>query len=297
MTQIPGTDDWGQAAAAEMDQWRQGGGDGTYADPSLDGGLGDLDVGDVQTGPVLIDRDGVYHLEVESAEVDAELNRNGRQQITVRCRALNSIPNQSPPGSIIYHRLEIPTAADRSNNTKNGGTWFEAVLQSLCRWLAGVGVVEHVKQQQPDGSIIAKYIDPETGSPKLRMATIPARLAHGNPARNGGVQFVGRLKGRSYVTSSGENRTAFEFSWGGGATRIDDPANIGLPLNDARAVAAGYQRAQPQAPTPPTPPAPPTPPQQQQAAPPQIFNVLPPPQQQAAPPTPAPAATAGDWSL
>jgi hypothetical protein len=152
-----------------------------------------------------------------------------------------------------------------------------------------------VKQQQPDGSIVARYIDPETNSPKLRMATIPARLAHGNPARNGGVQFVGRLKGRSYTTSSGENRTAFEFSWGGGATRIDDPVNIGLPLHDARAVAAGYQRAQPQAPTPPTPPAPPVPPQQQQQQ--QAAPLPPPPQQQAAPPTPAPAATAGDWSL
>lgn len=218
-----GTDSatWGQQATDEIY-----GGSGGYDE------LDSYDAGDIEPsqGGGRIEVEGTYHLEIKSAKLDEEFNRNGRRQITVMLVALHSTPGLSPAGAAMWHHLELPSADDRNVQTKNGGTMFTAMMGALCEFCCSVGVFKREKMQ--DGK--ERYIDPATGSTKLQVSSLPERLT--------GLQVIGRPKRRDWE-KDGKSGFEMQFPWGRGCSLISAPENAHVPINETAAAAAGWKKA------------------------------------------------------
>src|SRR5262245_4476480 len=90
-----GVDDW--AASAANYAAEQAAAAGGVVDPFA--GIDEMDTDGVKLGAGLIEIEGAYHLEIADADVKAELNRNNRHEINLRCVALHSTPGLSPAGS------------------------------------------------------------------------------------------------------------------------------------------------------------------------------------------------------
>ena len=223
---------WGQQAVEDVY-----GGGGGFED--VDG----YDAGDIEPSQVggVIEVEGAYHMEIKSAKLDEKLNRNGRRQITVMLVALHSTPGLSPAGSAMWHHLELPSQDDRNQQTKNGGTMFEAMMGALCTFCESVGVFK--KQKMTDGK--ERYIDPATGSTKLQISSLAERLT--------GLQVIGRPTKRLWTDrktgapvineKTGQQGFSMEFTWGRGCSLISAPENAHVPINETAASAAGWKKA------------------------------------------------------
>lgn len=198
------------------------------------GGANDLDsfdVGEVDTkgSGGIIDQEGAYHLQITKAKWEDAPNSKSRREMSVVMTCLHSTPGQSPEGSVLYHKAELPCDADRVSNDGKEPLW-NILLASLCRFAAGCGVFE--VRAQDDGS--ERFIDPATGTTNLQLSTLPQRLLN--------RQVIGRPKRRNWKNSDG---FSIEFGYGRGVSAINSPANINVPINEAVAAAAGYRKALP----------------------------------------------------
>ena len=213
-----------------------------YQDPNAPpgfGGVNDLDsfdVGEVdaKSGGLPIDLEGAYHLQVTKSGWSEAPNRRGRRELLVTLNCLHSTAGQSPEGSVLYHRAELPEEGDKMANDGKQPLW-PLLIASICRFAAGCGVFHVVKQS--DGT--ERFIDPATNSTKLQLSTLPSRLM--------GRQMIGRPKRRDYTKADGTAAHSVELSYGRGVSAIDAPANINVPINEAVAAAAGYRKASPPA--------------------------------------------------
>jgi hypothetical protein len=216
-----------------------------YQDPNAPagfGGVNDLDsfdVGEVdaKSSGLPIDLEGAYHLQVTKSNWSEAPNRRGRRELLVSLTCLHSTAGQSPEGSVLYHRAELPQEGDKMANDGKQPLW-PLLIASICRFAAGCGVFDVVKQS--DGT--ERFIDPATNSTKLQLSTLPSRLM--------GRQMIGRPKRRDYTKADGTAAHSVELSYGRGVSAIDAPANMNVPINEAVAAANGYRKAWPPAPPP-----------------------------------------------
>lgn len=270
--------DWGQSVSDANEE-------GLFEMSTED--VDETDVGNI----VKVSKVGFYHFEIEKAKEEFEtLKKDGNlhtPQISLLCRVLASKPELSPVGSVCWHRIFVAGSG--------GGPIAKGSITAATNFLFGVGVLREVVVKNRDGEETErKYVDPDTatenaplGTYKINVPTLAERLQ--------GLQFVGEVK----FSESDDQRydDKYEFPFGRGCFRVDDPAVADVPMNaDALAVRKPYPAgeresgggdggngAAPQS-TNPQPPQQPTQPQQPaQAA-----------QQQSAAEA-APAASGGAW--
>ncbi len=226
------TDDWAAPVQQQMDE-------------SFDEMAGlDLDAEglepDAMGGGDFIDREGKYHLEISDAPFKsaAESFRKTNPEFQVRCVVLQSVQGQSPAGSVLFHHVEIPVAADHDKLVGKSQTpLFGIKLAALCNFAIACGVLE-----KRDG----KVYDPETKSSKLNTKTLGDRLK--------GKQFIGKVVSRLWWddkdetvekidSKTGKQGISYELDRYHPATAVDDPANYGVPMDMAALAAIGKKRA------------------------------------------------------
>lgn len=212
----------------------------TYQDPNAPpgfGGAGDLDsfdAGEVdaKSSGLPIDLEGAYHLQVVKASWTETPNKRGRRELLATLVCLHSTPGQSPEGSVLYHRAELPEESDKQANDGKQPLW-PLLVASICRFAAGCGVFRVSK----DSEGVERFIDPDTGTTRLKLSTLPQRLTS--------RQVIGRPKKRDYTKQDGTTAHSIELSYGRGISAIDSPQNANVPINEAAAAAGGYRKATP----------------------------------------------------
>jgi hypothetical protein len=234
-----GTAEWGAAPVAQQGLSNDWGSDAMNAVGGAIDPLADLDADEAKVGSGKIDIAPPvgkgYHLEVMSAELAKDehgnpiRNRNDRFYINCRLVAIFSSPGLSPQGSWMYYEIEIPNPDDKEKPTSNGSNWYVVSMSVMAEFLLGVGLF---RKQVIEGK--EKVIDPATGTAKWNLKTIPDRLK--------GMQFIGRPTRRDWTDKEGKPGFSMEFDYGRGASRIDDPRNVDVPMNEAALKAAGLRR-------------------------------------------------------
>lgn len=184
------TDDWGTTSNDEMNFDTEG------VDP------------DQINNRATVDKTGKYHFEIASAkERFGNVNDKGNLQfpnILCTCHVLQSVPGQSPEGSLYYHEVIL--------GGKGGGRPDEWAIKATTAFLTGVGILKAV-----DG----KFLDPETNSTKINIKTLATRLK--------GLQFIGDIKREKSNDPNYDDK--YKLSWGRGAYQVDDPFVSAVPMN------------------------------------------------------------------
>lgn len=247
---------WGQPAG--QDDWTSG-------IPQTEGGAVDplagmdFDTEGVQPGAGRVEAAGAYHMEIAEAELKEQPNAFGQPYINMRLVVLQSAPNQSPAGSIMWHEMPFPIASDKEKMIQAGGgrevsAWI-LTMSSLCNFCEAAGIFR--KEKGPDGN--ERFIDLATGTTKIDSSTLASRLK--------GRQVIARPEKDEW--GGGDTGKPYGYSWrcknGKGISRIDDSRNANVLMHEAALAAGGYKRFQ--APQAPVPAQGQTAPQQRQAAP------------------------------
>lgn len=126
----------------------------------------DVDEKELDTSGFL-DQEGWYHFEITKVElhlglVDSE-NKENTPHILVTCKSLNSGKGQSPPGSVLWHRIYV--------GQKGGGPAKQGSIDSMFRFGIGCGLLRWGKVQNPDGSTKSIPVLATTGSSKFPIGT------------------------------------------------------------------------------------------------------------------------------
>lgn len=125
----------------------------------------DVDEKELDTSGFL-DQEGWYHFEITKVElhlglVDAE-NKENTPHILVTCKSLNSVKGQSPPGSVLWHRIYV--------GAKGGGPPKQGSIDSMFRFGVGVGLMKWAKKQNTDGTTKSVLVLASNGSTKVPPA-------------------------------------------------------------------------------------------------------------------------------
>ena len=177
----------------------------------------------------LVDQEGKYHFEIQDAKrlTTAETYNKKRPEFELRCVVLKSVSGQSPQGSILFHRVEVPCAEDKLQNVKSG-TLFKVILDLLCEFGIACGIF-----RKHEG----KVIDPETNSTKLGLMTFADRLK--------GCQFIGAVEREDFEKKDGTKGHSFRIRRYGGVSSVDDPRNAEVQMNQAALQTIGKTQAKP----------------------------------------------------
>lgn len=177
----------------------------------------DADESKVESSRV-VDQAGSYHLEITNVKVRFELDdKNNNKNMLCTCRVLHSAPNQCAEGSIYYHEIMF---------SGKGGSPPEGWMKdSMLSFLYGVGIMKK------EGK---KYIDPETGTPKLNWKTLPERLKN--------LQFVGDIKREPSKDDKYDDR--FRLKFGKGAFPVTAPEVSNVPKHGESLELLGLSRSE-----------------------------------------------------
>ena len=139
----------------------------------------DVDEKELDTSGFL-DQEGWYHFEITKVElhlglVDAE-NKENTPHILVTCKSLNSAKGQSPPGSVLWHRIYV--------GQKGGGPAKQGSIDSMFRFGVGVGLMKWAKKQNDDGTTKSVLVLASTGSTKVPPAVWKSAV---------GAQFIAQV--------------------------------------------------------------------------------------------------------
>lgn len=181
-----------------------------------------LDASKVGSGNSLVDKQGKYHFLVTATAKPSpygtdrngqvDMSKSRKPSISLACRVVASSPGLSPVGSIHYHELVV-------GGSGPGASIDNRDRENTLNFLVGVGICK----KQGD-----KIIDPETGTTRLKVATLTQRL--------NGLQFVGHVKHRPaqpmldrdtkepLFDDRGQPKfwdEKYEFSWGRGCWTVD----------------------------------------------------------------------------
>lgn len=158
-----------------------------------------------------VNKKGIYHFNIVDAKPRMDrVGDNGKERfpdILVTCEVLESVPGQSGKGSLYYHELRVAG--------KGGSAPEDWIRVALCNFLTGLGILV-VKDD--------KVIDPETGTTKVNIQTLAARIKAVG-------QFIGDIKQNKSDDPNFDDK--YELSFGRGAFRVDDPAVESVPKNVA----------------------------------------------------------------
>jgi hypothetical protein len=236
------SDDWAQpAGGTQVDEQF----DAEFAPIDLD--LEGVDPDAFRGGNQFVDLTGKYHLEVENAEYKSDLKffGNVKPGFRLKCCVLQSVAGQSPAGSIIMHDVEIPQPGDHERTTKKGAPFYPIILSALCHFLYVIYLL--VKKE-------GKYIDASGGKFPMKSRADADALAE----KMKGTQFIGCVERRGWTEDAfdesgnkitkdrinqktGKPGASFELT--GGISAVDDPANYGVPMNQAALAAIGKKQA------------------------------------------------------
>ena len=126
----------------------------------------DVDEKELDTSGFL-DQEGWYHFEITKVELNLGLvddeNKENTPHILVTCKSLNSVKGQSPPGSVLWHRIYV--------GAKGGGPAKQGSIDSMFRFGIGCGLLKWGKAQNPDGSTKSIPVLASTGSSKFPVGT------------------------------------------------------------------------------------------------------------------------------
>jgi len=171
---------------------------------------------------VVVDKAGKYHFGIADVRPRLERNTPGgqqrRQDILVTCEVQESVPGQSPRGSLYFHSIPL--------SSKGGAAIDDWGRERLSAFLVGIGVLH-----KGEGNSV---IDPETGTTAVNARTIPDRI-------RSVAQFIGNIK----LVKSDDDRypDKYELDRGRGAFVVDDPAVAGVPKNLNALKAIGKESA------------------------------------------------------
>jgi hypothetical protein len=184
--------------------------DAILQENGLDTGF-DLDgVDDTKIGSdILVDQSGKYHMEVESVAVRAKTVSDKGDAIApflnLKCRVMHSTKGQSQEGCVYWHRLII--------GGKGGNAPEEWMRNATVNFLYGIGLLK--KQGE-------KFIDPETGSQRINISSLPERLT--------GWNFIADLKPQR--NRENELTGQMELPFGKGAFAIDSDKVASVMKNE-----------------------------------------------------------------
>ena len=124
-----------------------------------------VDENDLDTSG-LLDQEGWYHFEVTKVEMELGLidadNKENTPHIVVTCKSLNTVRGQSPPGSVLWHRIYV--------GAKGGGPAKQGSIDSMFRFGIGCGLFKWHKIQNADGSTKSVPVLATTNSQKFPLA-------------------------------------------------------------------------------------------------------------------------------
>lgn len=205
-----------------------------------DDGFDVFDAGGVDTSRLgnvrYVDKAGFYHFAIEATprphncEIvngEKDYNKPRKPDILCTCRVLAAAHGLSPEGSVLYHNITLGGKGPGTSITDND-------KRQTVEFLFGLGILE----KRGD-----KIIDPQTGTEKINPNTLADRI-------NAVKQFVGQVKHRAaqpMKDTAGNDIPGkfyderYEFSWGRGAFKLDDPAVWDIPKNAAALQAIGKE--------------------------------------------------------
>lgn len=125
----------------------------------------DVDEKELDTSGFL-DQEGWYHFEITKVDLQLGLlNDEGKENtphILVTCKSLNSVRGQSPPGSVLWHRIYV--------GASGGGPAKQGSIDAMFRFGVGIGLMKWTKKQNADGSTKSVLVLTSTGSTKVPPA-------------------------------------------------------------------------------------------------------------------------------
>jgi hypothetical protein len=128
----------------------------------------------------LLDQEGWYHFEVTKVEMELGLldadGKDNTPHIVVTCKSLNNVRNQSPPGSVLWHRIYV--------GAKGGGPAKQGSIDSMFRFGIGCGLFKWGKIQNADGSSKSVPVLATTNSQKFPLSVWKSVV---------GAQFIGQV--------------------------------------------------------------------------------------------------------
>lgn len=124
-----------------------------------------------------IDMEGWYHFEITKAEFHLGLltdeGKDNTPHIIVTCKSLTSVKNQSPAGSVLWHRIYV--------GQKGGGQAKQGSIDSMLRFGIGCGLLKWGKNDKGAAvPVLAK-----TGLTKIPLTAWSSSV---------GMQFVANVK-------------------------------------------------------------------------------------------------------
>jgi hypothetical protein len=187
---------------------------------------------DVLDSGGFIDAEGWYHFEVTHVDFNlGSLDEKGKENtphILVKCKSLNNVKSQCPPGSLLYHRIYVAQ--------KDGSAAKQGSIDSMYRFGIGCGLLKWGKNAKGAAvPVLAK-----TGLPKIPMVSWKDAV---------GSQFIAMVKKEKPQPGS-EYAPKFAIPMGR-AYRPDHPdvshvhknlealAAIGIHLTNEQPAAAG----------------------------------------------------------
>jgi len=195
----------------------------------------DVDEKELDTSGFL-DQEGWYHFEITKVElhlglVDAE-NKENTPHILVTCKSLNSVRGQSPPGSVLWHRIYV--------GAKGGGAPKQGSIDSMFRFGVGVGLLKWAKKQNADGTTKSVLVLASNGSTKVPPAAWKTTV---------GAQFIAQVaKEKQQEGSNYKPKFAIPM---GKAYRPDHPdvSHVAKNLEALEAIGIKISTTTPTAPT------------------------------------------------
>ncbi|MCY2963518.1 MAG: hypothetical protein NT069_07685 [Planctomycetota bacterium] len=121
------------------------------------------------------------------------------------------------------------------NDPNKQTSQYVLTQQELLEFLVSIGILKKTLDPKTGTSSI---IDPDTGTGRIAHTTLAARLK--------GMQFIGKVKHRSYTPKTGKNagitQQVYEFQYGRGCSLVDAPENADTPMNLDALKAIGRSR-------------------------------------------------------
>lgn len=203
-----------------QDNWGNGGGDQSWTEGvGGEGGNAAADDFEFDTsatdpdkvgGRGTVDKVGKYHFEVVECKDEPDtVNDKGKSRspsVNYTLRVLESVPGQSPAGSVTWHRCYY--------RASGGGAPPQGSVDGMVDWLLAVGIFREVKG--PDGS--RQFINPRTGNTKFNKSDL---------LRCKDEQLIGNVK----IKKDEQYGDKIELPMSGGAWRLDADAVADVPKN------------------------------------------------------------------
>jgi hypothetical protein len=173
------------------------------ADFSMD--AGDIDADELKPNNGQVDKKGMYHFEVSDVVDETDVQAGKTPAIRFDLLVMHSVPNQSPAGSILFHRIYMRSA--------KGGPPSEGSRKSAFKFGSALGLV---MERNVDGKKV--MVDFRSG--KTNIPVDLWKLAKS-------CQFIGKIEmEQDNPQYAPQAKLSYGDSWS-----LDDPKVADVPKN------------------------------------------------------------------